>query len=405
MKTILIANQKGGCGKTLVVDELAFSFDRTDVKYSLYDLDGQGGIIHEPKVIDDADYAIVDTPGYISDNLGELIQGADLIIIPTRTTYKDIPTLQTILEVNKDDRVLDACCGSGGFLVKAMANMIQEAGGLQTDKAKKIKSSQLFGIEFDREIYALACANMLIHKDGKTNLEQMDARTETSGKWIAKQKVTKVLMNPPYENKYGCMKIVENVLDNVPAHTMCGFILPDKKLEKASKAQMKRILKHHRLRKVIKLPEDVFFNVGVTTSIFIFETGTPQDKNEFFACWMESDGLATVKNKGRHDIYNKWSAIEDKWVDIVMKQSGDDSCQWVKPEEHLSYQMPQKPFEIFEEDFRKTAMDYLMFQNGVDTKKFGEKLLNTVMYSSSVSSDDVSVTVNMQKDGDNDGKN
>ena len=99
MKTILIANQKGGCGKTLVVDELAFSFDRTDVKYSLYDLDGQGGIIYEPKVIDDADYAIVDTPGYISDNLGELIQGADLIIIPTRTTYKDIPTLQTMLEL------------------------------------------------------------------------------------------------------------------------------------------------------------------------------------------------------------------------------------------------------------------------------------------------------------------
>ena len=25
--------------------------------------------------------------------------------------------------------------------------------------------------------------------------------------------------------------------------------------------------------------------------------------------------------------------------------------------------MPQKPFEIFEEDFRKTAMDYLMFQH------------------------------------------
>lgn len=34
-----------------------------------------------------------------------------------------------ILEVNKDDRVLDATCGSGGFLVKAMANMIREAGG------------------------------------------------------------------------------------------------------------------------------------------------------------------------------------------------------------------------------------------------------------------------------------
>lgn len=140
-----------------------------------------------------------------------------------------------ILEVNKDDRVLDATCGSGGFLVKAMANMIQESGGSETNKAKEIKKRQLYGIEFDREIYALACANMLIHKDGKTNLEQMDARTEKAVEWISKQEITKVLMNPPYENRYGCMKIVENVLDSVPAHTACAFILPDKKLEKSSR--------------------------------------------------------------------------------------------------------------------------------------------------------------------------
>lgn len=83
-----------------------------------------------------------------------------------------------ILDVNQNDKVLDATCGSGGFLVKSMANMISEAGGMKTNKAKEIKSQQLFGIEYDREIYALACANMLIHKDGKTNLEQMDARSE-----------------------------------------------------------------------------------------------------------------------------------------------------------------------------------------------------------------------------------
>lgn len=45
-----------------------------------------------------------------------------------------------ILEVNQDDRVLDATCGSGGFLVKAMANMIDEAGGVNTKKAKEISS-------------------------------------------------------------------------------------------------------------------------------------------------------------------------------------------------------------------------------------------------------------------------
>ncbi len=310
-----------------------------------------------------------------------------------------------ILEVNKDDRVLDATCGSGGFLVKAMANMIREAGGAQTNKAAKIKQSQLYGIEFDREIYALACANMLIHKDGKTNLEQMDARTEVAGEWISKQNITKVLMNPPYETKYGCMNIVENVLDNVPVHTMCAFILPDKKLEKTSKKKMKRILSHHRLRKVIKLPEDLFFNVGVTTSIFVFEAGNPQNDKEFFACYMESDGLATVKNKGRHDVYGKWASIESYWVDVIDKQSGDATCQWVKPSEHLSYQVPQRPFEIFEEDFRKTAMDYLMFLNGIDAKAFDEKLLNTAMYASRVSADDRDVMISIKKVGNDNGKN
>lgn len=309
-----------------------------------------------------------------------------------------------ILEVNPDDRVLDATCGSGGFLVKAMANMIREAGGMQSDRAAKIKSRQLFGIEFDREIYALACANMLIHKDGKTNLEQLDARTEAACRWIASKKITKVLMNPPYEKKYGCMAIVENVLDSVPFHTQCAFILPDKKLEKTGRKQMQRILRKHRLRKVIKLPEDLFFHVGVTTSIFVFEAGVEQNGKEFFACYMESDGFATVKNKGRHDVYGKWADIEAYWVDVAAKQSGDDTCQWVDPAEHLSYQAPHQTFEIYEEDFRKTAMDYLMFRKGIDTKDFGERLLSTALYSSDVGTGEGAVTISMQKGVSDDGE-
>lgn len=292
-----------------------------------------------------------------------------------------------ILEVNKDDRVLDGCCGSGGFLVKSMANMIREAGGVQTQKAIDIKREQLYGIEFDKEIYALACANMLIHKDGKTNLEWMDARTEEAGNWISRKNITKVLMNPPYENKYGCMTIVENMLDSVPSHTICGFILPDKKLEKVSKTQIKRILNNHRLKKIIKMPEDLFFGVGVTTSIFVFETGIPQDDNEIFGCYIETDGLETVKNKGRHDVRHRWPAIERYWVDSIKKLRDDNygTAQWIKPAEHLSYQMPEKPFEVFKEDFRKTALDYLMYQKGIDAKEFGDKLLSVAMYSSDIS--------------------
>lgn len=54
--------------------------------------------------------------------------------------------------------------------------MIKEVGGVNTKEAEYIKQNKLYGIEFDREIFALACANMLIHKDGKTNLEQYDTR-------------------------------------------------------------------------------------------------------------------------------------------------------------------------------------------------------------------------------------
>ena len=167
-----------------------------------------------------------------------------------------------LIEVNKDDRVLDAACGSGAFLVKAMCNMIKEAGGVHAQEAIQIKREQLFGIEWDREIYALACANMLIHKDGKTNLEHADSRTNEASEWIKSKGITKVLMNPPFETKYGCLKIVKNVLDSVPQGTKCAFILPDKKLEKnmVDKKYGNKLLKSHTLTTIVKFPENLFWS-------------------------------------------------------------------------------------------------------------------------------------------------
>ena len=299
-----------------------------------------------------------------------------------------------LIKVDKDDIVLDAACGSGAFLVKAMCNMVKDAGGNNTNKAKEIKQKQLYGIEFDREVFALACANMLIHKDGKTNLEQLDSRSDEAGKWIASKGITKVLMNPPFESKYGCIDIVRNVLDNVKPNTICAFIMPDKKLEKDSKG--KKLLKKHTLLKIIKLPEKVF-DAGVTTSVFIFQAQKPQNEKEIFACYIEDDGLETVKNQGRQDIRDRWQSIEDKWVDIIEKQSGDDTIQWIKPSEHLSYQMPEKPFEIFEEDFVKTMMDYEMFKQGIDAKEFNEYILFKIMYDSEVTMKDDKIIITIEK--------
>lgn len=307
-----------------------------------------------------------------------------------------------ILGVDMNDRVLDATCGSGGFLTKAMANMIREAGGVNTSKANTITKTQLYGIEFDREIYALACANMLIHKDGKTNLQQMDSRTELAGKWIKSKGITKVLMNPPYEKKYGCIKIIKNVMDNLNPGTLCGFILPDKKLEKIGKLQRAGLLADHRLCKIIKLPEDLFFNVGVTTSIFIFQAHKSQinARNEYepiFTCYMKDDGLVTVKNKGRHDVYNRWEDIENKWVDIVKKQSGDDSCRWIDPSEHLSYQKPVPPFSISSDDFKKTALDYYLYQSNESVEDLKESIVNRVLYQSKITEDKNGLKIEINK--------
>lgn len=293
-----------------------------------------------------------------------------------------------LIGVNMNDKVLDATCGSGSFLVKSMCNMIKEAGGVGTEKAKKIKSEQLYGIEMYRKIYALACANMLIHKDGKTNLAQMDAKSAEASEWIKNSNITKVLMNPPYEKKYGCADIVINVLDSVPSGTKCAFILPDKKIEKESK--IKKALKKHTLTTIIKLPENLFFGVGVTTSIFVFETGTAQNNRNIIGYYIEDDGLETVKNKGRQDIKNKWDDIEDYWISAI--QDGNDwkynTRQIINPNEHQSYQMPEKPFEIYEEDFIKTMMDFEMHKRGIDVRAFNDELMRKVLYSSDVSETD-----------------
>ena len=268
-----------------------------------------------------------------------------------------------LIGCNQNDYIFDGTCGSGAFLVKSMSNMIKESGGANTNKAAQIKRNQLFGIEYDREIFALACANMLIHRDGKTNLTQMDTRSSAACEWIASKPITKVLMNPPYENTYGCLEIVKNVLDNVKMGTACAFILPDKKLEKGTKKTVNEILEHHKITKIVKLPIDLFFGVGVETSVFVFEAGIPQKDSEIFTYYIEDDGLVVVKNKGRHDIKNKWPTIEKQALEEISKlQNGT----WIKPSEHLSYQVPDTPFEIYEEDFQRTALKYLLFKNGVN---------------------------------------
>ena len=307
-----------------------------------------------------------------------------------------------LIDCNMNDYILDAACGSGTFLVKAMSNMITEAGGIDTNKAKEIKAKRLFGIENDKEIFALACANMLIHKDGKTNLEYMDSRTVEAGKWIKEKPITKVLMNPPFENKYGWDKIILNVLENVEQGTLCAIILPDKKLEKAKKKFRKDLLENNRIKTIVKLPEEVFFE-GVTTSIFVIEAGRPQEDNNIIAYNIENDGLETVKNQGRQDIHNRWPKIEDYWIKAI--HNGEDpkydTKQILDPNKYLSWQVPQKSFEISEEDFNKTLMDYLLFKEEINATEFKDNITEKVLYSSDITKSNNKVIISLEEGGRN----
>ncbi|EDP2965712.1 TPA: restriction endonuclease subunit M [Campylobacter jejuni] len=311
-----------------------------------------------------------------------------------------ISLMYRITGVTHKDNVLDAACGSGAFLIHAMGEMISELGGKANEKAMlEICNNRLFGIEISKDLFTLACANMLIHKDGKTNLIQADSRDKEICEWIKNKKITKVLMNPPYENKYGVYTIVENVLDNVCDGAMCAFLLPDNKLE-VGKSKAEKWLKKHSLLKIIKLPDEIFNGkAGVSTSIFLFKAHEPQNDKEIFACHIKEDGLETVKNKGRQDTKEKWkNELEPYWLDVIYKTSGDESCQWLKPSEHLSYQMPKEPFNITQKDFKKVVLDYMLFEEGIDKKDFEKVLLESLLYDSNISLDDTAISIALNKE-------
>jgi type I restriction enzyme M protein len=77
--------------------------------------------------------------------------------------------------------VLDACCGSGGFLIDAMARLFRDCDNIKnfTDKEraarkKKIRDQCLLGIEANERITRIARLNMYLHGDGGSKIFKAD---------------------------------------------------------------------------------------------------------------------------------------------------------------------------------------------------------------------------------------
>lgn len=79
-----------------------------------------------------------------------------------------------LAEPDPHDYVLDPACGTGRFLIHAMAAMIQKAKKSQERNKQAfiqhISKHQLFGADIDNRIAKIAKMNMWIHGDGKSNI-------------------------------------------------------------------------------------------------------------------------------------------------------------------------------------------------------------------------------------------
>lgn len=160
-----------------------------------------------------------------------------------------------------DDVVLDTCTGSGGFLMESMETMIELAQGNET-KIEHIKDFQLIGFEIDSVLFALACSNMFLHGDGRTNLiyrssllnDDHDNIINSDDKelltFIRKCKPTKVIINPPYENNKP-IKFALQAMDYLETYGKLIIIMPTPTLTHNQKGRIDKYKKWPELEESI----------------------------------------------------------------------------------------------------------------------------------------------------------
>lgn len=238
-----------------------------------------------------------------------------------------------LARLSVDDVVLDTCTGSGGFLMEAMETLEKLANN-DEDKIRFIKEKQLIGFETDPVLFALACSNMFLHGDGRTNLLYRSSLLDTDNsnvvnnkdelvlKYIKSLKPTKVIINPPYE-KNSSIKFVKQAIKFLEPNGKLIIIMPTPTLTSNQNGLSEEILENAKLDFVIKMPNNLFSEQSrtVNTSIFGF-TKTPHTQyDEVVFYRLEDDGFVSVQHKGKIDKYNKWAEKEENILQSVFNSN------------------------------------------------------------------------------------
>jgi len=291
--------------------------------------------------------------------------------------------MATILNVDKDSRVMDLATGSAGFLISAMEMMIEDAEntyGRKTsscaNKIEKIKKEQLMGVELNAEMFTLAATNMILRGDGSSNIHKGNTFS-TPESLYENFKASKLLLNPPFSYSENGMPFIAFGLNKMKRGGLGAIIIQDSAGSGKAIKTNKEILKKHTLVASIKMPTDLFLPMaGVQTSIYVFEAGKPHDyeqtvkfidfRNDGYKRSSRaiaeideptkrySDIIKIYKGGKNSKLTADWN-LEDVYVEDFISESGSD---W-NFDQHKK--IDTKPHL---DDFRKSVAEFLEWEIG-----------------------------------------
>lgn len=295
--------------------------------------------------------------------------------------------------VNKNSRVLDPCCGSGAFLVRAMTDAMDDC---ETEAERdEVKANQIFGIEYEEGAFGLASTNMLIHGDGNSNVVQ-DSMFKR-GSWIKDKDINIVLMNPPYNaTKKHCnpnytkdwdakkkedpskgFHFVEWVAKNVSSTCKLAVLLPMQAAIGNSgdiKDFKKKMLDKYTLDAVFSLPVDMFYpGAAAVACCMIFDLSqrhAKADKDTFFG-YYKDDKFIKRKGLGRVESTDDegnslWLKTKELWLDLYKNKHEIPGLSVMKKvtyeDEWLAEAYMETDYSsLKEDDFQKVINDYLAY--------------------------------------------
>jgi len=291
-------------------------------------------------------------------------KGLGIVLTPKHVTELFVD----IAKVDKDSVVLDNCCGTGGFLISSMKKMVDGAKD-DSEKIKDIHNKQLAGIENNSKMFCLACSNMLLRGDGKSNIFY-NTCFGIDKNLIRKLKPTIGFLNPPYsKKKEGSEELnyVLNCLDFLERNGLCVAIVPMSCAIKSNPLREK-LLEKHTLEAVMSMPTELFDPMGIVSCIMVFRAHVPHNKDveTWFGYWKD-DGYIKIKNEGRVDASSKFKEIRKTWLDDFRnKRDVEGRCvrKKITPEDEWCAEAYMKTdySDLNENDFEKEIRKFVLFK-------------------------------------------